>query len=52
MQQIYLILWAFLSAFVMYRAILCSLAMNTSTGRKAVEMRFIASGHPYHSDTP
>ena len=24
----------------------CSLAMNTSTGRKALEMRFIKSGHP------
>ena len=29
----------FLPAFVMYRELLCSLAMNMSTGRKALEMK-------------
>ena len=30
----------------------CSLAMNISTGRKALEMRFIASGQPVLSGCP
>ena len=46
------VLWAFLSAFAMYREL--SLAMRTSTGRKALETRQIysVSGQPLPSGHP